>query len=317
MKESIFVLFIFLAFACDNVQKESSVQYATETISEAMPFAKGIISTEENSEFEIAFSPDGLKAYFTRRAPDEKQKIYETEFNDGKWTTPKISKFSTDRDETPSITPDGELFFFGSERPIPNKPNKGNFDMNIWMMKSTVDGWGEAGPLPYPINDVQIEGEEWPSSNNNFFSPLNNETFYYSTMLRGSNSIQLFEVSYKDDEFSEPIKIDGLFDDSKYWIYSPVVSPDGNYLLFNSYGVPGGRGGEDLYVSKRIQDGWSKAKPVGDIINSKDEEGGARFSRDGKYFFFTKGKNLEDSDSGDWDIYYIETEYLGLDQLFK
>ena len=317
MKRTIIVLSVIIAFGCENPEKSISVNYASDIINEAQPFAKGIISTEENSEFEIAFSPDGLKAYFTRRAPGEKQKIYETEFINGTWSAPKVAAFSTDRDETPSITPNGELFFFGSERPLPNKPNKGNFDMNIWMMESTNEGWSTPKPLPYPINDVQIEGEEWPSSNNNFLSPLNNETFYYSTMVRGTNSIQLFETSYKDGKFSTPIKIDGLFNDSKYWIYSPVVSPDGNYLVFNSYGVPGGLGGEDLYVSRRIQNGWSKAKSIGSKINSKDEEGGARFSRDGKYFFFTKGKNLENSEYGEWDIYFIETKYLNLDKLFQ
>lgn len=317
MKKTIIGLSIILVFGCENSEKGNSVNYSSDRISEAQPFAKGIISTEENSEFEIAFSPDGLKTYFTRREPDRKQKIYETDFNNGAWIKPKIASFSVDRDEAPSITPNGELFFFGSERPIPNKPNKGNFDMNIWMMKRTNKGWSEPEPLPYPINDVQIEGEEWPSSNNNLLSPLNNETFFYSTMVRGTNSIQLFETTYKNGKFSNPIKIDGLFDDSKYWIYSPVVSPDGNYLFFNSYGVPDGLGGEDLYVSKRTKNGWSKAVALGNNVNSKDEEGGARFSRDGKYFFFTKGKNVENDELAEWDIYYIETEYLNLEKMFE
>jgi Tol biopolymer transport system component len=317
MKKTIIGFTILIAFGCASSDKGNSVNYSSERITEAQPFAKGVISTEEHSEFEITFSPDGLKAYFTRREPEEKQKIFETEFINGNWSEPKVAAFSTDRDETPSITPNGELFFFGSERPIPNKPNKGNFDMNIWMMKRTNNGWSNPEPLPYPINDVQIEGEEWPSSNSNLIYPLDNETFYYSTMVRGTNSIQLFETSLKDGKFSKPIKINGLFDDTKYWIYSPVVSPDGNYLVFNSFGVPGGLGGEDLYVSRRIQNGWSKAKPIGNDINSKDEEGGARFSRDGRYFFFTKGKYLENNEYGEWDIYYIETEYLNLDKLFE
>lgn len=263
------------------------------------------------------FSPDGLKAYFSRRAPQEKQKIYETAWVDGTWSTPTVCVFSTDRDEAPSITPDGKLFFFGSERPVPNKPNKGNFDMNIWMMKKGEDEWSEPEPLPFPINDVQVEGEQWPSSNNNFLFPIDNETFYYSTMVRGTTTIQLFRTEYKNGAFTTPVEITGLFEDAKYWIYSPVVSPDGQYLVFNSYGAPGGTGGEDIFVAQKTANGWSRARPIGVKINSTDEESGPRFSRDGKYFFFTRAKNLGNYEYGEWGIFYIETEFLELEKLFQ
>jgi Tol biopolymer transport system component len=294
----------------------NTVNYAAEKVTEPVPFAEGVISTKENSEFEIMFSPNGLKAYFSRRAPDEKQKIYETDFVDGHWNEPTVCDFSIDRDEAPSITPDGQLFFFGSERPIPGKPNKGNFDMNIWMMKKQNEGWSEPSPLPFPINDVQVEGEEWPSSNSNFFFALDDETFYYSTMVRGTQSIKLYETKYRNGEFSTPVEISGFFDDDKYWVYSPVVSPDGKYLIFNSYGAPGGSGGEDLFVSMRTENGWSKARSIGTTVNSEDEESGPRFSRDGKYFFFTRAKNLGNYEYGEWDIFYIETRYLRLSSLF-
>jgi hypothetical protein len=62
----------------------------------------------------------------------------------------------------------GTKCFTAGKRPIPTKPNKGNFDMNIWMMSKTESGWSKPTPLPEPINYVQIEKEEWPSSNNNF-----------------------------------------------------------------------------------------------------------------------------------------------------
>ena len=317
MEKTLVGILLIMIFGCSQFKQSSSVDYSTEKITQAIPFAKGIISTEENSEFQIMFSPNGRKAYFSRRAPEEKQKIYETDFENGIWTKPRVCEFSTDRDETPSITPNGELFFFGSERPIPDKPNKGNFDMNIWMMKKQNDGWSAPEPLPFPINDVQIEGEEWPSSNNNFFFPVNNETFYYTTMARGTKAIKLYETKYNHGAFSEPIEITGFFDDDKYWIYSPVVSPDGNYLVFNSHSAPGGLGGEDIYVSKRTINGWSKAKPIGIKVNSKDEESSPRFSRDGKYFFFTRAANLGNYEFGEWDIFYMETEYLELDKLFE
>ena len=314
-KLSLLVIFIIFS-SCISTIPNNEINYSETPVTEAVPFAPEVISTSANSEFSLMFTPDGRTVYFSRRAPNEKQQIFEANFNDGKWSTPVLSTFSTDRDETPSISPNGELFFFGSERPIPNKPNKGNFDMNVWMMKKQSDGWSKPEPLPFPINDVQQQGEEWPSSNNNFFFAVDDETYLFTTMVRGNEAIKLYETKYKNDRFSEPKEIKGIWDDEKFWVYSAVVSPNGKYLIFNSYGAPDGAGGEDIFVSKRVDDSWSKAKAIGSKINTKDEESGPRFSRDGKYFFFTRAKNLGNYEYGEWSIFYIETDYLELEKLF-
>lgn len=303
-------------YNCNQDTIIEQVKYSDEVVSTPIPFAKGIISTDANSEFDLTFSQDGMTTYFSRRAPEEKQKIYRSDLKNGKWSQPLLTNFSTDRDETASITPDGQYFFFGSERPIPNRPNKGGFDMNVWMMKRTENGWGEPQPLPHPINDVQIEGEQWPSSNNNFFFSNDNQTFYYTSMKRGSKSIKLYETTFDGDTFTTPRHIDGLFDEERFWVYSAVISPDGKYLVFNSYQAPGGTGGEDIFVSQRTEKGWSKARPIGGLVNTKNEEGSPRFSRDGKYFFFSRAENLGNDQYSEWSIYFVETEYLNLKNIF-
>jgi Tol biopolymer transport system component len=308
---------ILVFLSCKSDQQIPEINYSKDVVSEPIPFAQGIISTEENSEFELTFSTDGLTTYFSRRAPEQKQTIYKSTLVDGKWSTPILASFSIDRDETSLITPDGKFMYFGSERPIPDKPNKGNFDMNIWKMERTETGWSEPVPLPTPINEVQEEGEEWPSSNNNFFFTNDNETFYYTTMVRGTKSIKLYETKLEGGNFSAPKVIDGLFDDENYVVYSAVISPDGNFLVFNSYGVPSGSGGEDIFVSKKTQNGWSRAKPIGPLVNTKGEESSPRFSRDGKYFFFSRAENFGNYEYGNWSIFFVETEYLGLSELFE
>ena len=313
----ILIISVFGLFSCNTETEPPRVEYSKEVVSSPIPFAKGVISTDGNSEFELTFSTDGQTVYFSRRAPEKKQKIHVSNFNNGKWTTPTLAKFSTDRDETAHITPNGKFFFFGSERPIPNQPNKGNFDMNIWMMGKTDNGWSEPKPLPEPINAVQLENEKWPSSNNNFFFTNDNETFYFTTMMRGTKSIKLYETKFDGEDFSEPKAIDGIWDDEKSWVYSAVISPNGKYLVFNSYDAPGGSGGEDIFVSKKIDKGWSKAKPIGQLVNSKDEESSPRFSRDGKYFFFSRAENLGNYEYGEWSIFFVETKYLNLEKIFE
>jgi len=189
--------------------------------------------------------------------------------------------------------------------------------MNIWMVEKTDNGWSTPSPLPEPINTVQLENEEWPSSNNNFFFTNDGETFYFTSMMRGSKSIKLYQTKFDGKDFSEPKAIDGIWDDEKFWIYSAVISPNGRYLIFNSHGASGGTGGEDIFVSKKTDNGWSKAQPIGPLINTKEEESSPRFSRDGKYFFFSRAANLGNYEYGEWSIFFVETEYLNLENLFK
>jgi hypothetical protein len=82
-------------------------------------FGKGIISTE-NKEFAITFSPEMDELYFTRRKPEEKNKIYTLIFVDEKWSEPELTIFPTDKgwDFEPHINPKGDRLYFGSTRPL-------------------------------------------------------------------------------------------------------------------------------------------------------------------------------------------------------
>jgi len=319
MNRQILILTVILTItACaTKITKRTTLNYSDRVISTPELFAEGIISTKDKSVFNLTFTNDGKSIYFTRRQGNEKQKIYFTNLVNNKWTEPQIVSFSTDRDENPFVSPDGKTIYFGSARPISNRPNKGNFDMNIWKTEWSDNIWSDPIPLSETINQVQIEKEEWPSSNENSIYSSNGIDFFYATMLRGTKTIEMYQTKLINNKFSKPLKLDDFFDDDKYWKSTPTISPDGNYLIFNAYGVPSGEGGEDLYVCKKTTDGWSKAKNMGALINTSSEEAGANFSKDGKYFFFARELKETPDKDGIWNIYYVETKYLKLDQLFN
>jgi Tol biopolymer transport system component len=285
----IMIIFFFSVMSCKSIQKtQTSLSYNSIVVDKPIIFAEGIISIKDRNVFDISFTPDGKTAYFTLRKGNEKQKIYLSQFINQKWTEPKVASFSTDRDECPSQTPDGKTIYFGSQRPILGRESKGNFDMNIWQTNWSDGKWSEPIPLSETINKVQIEKEEWPSSTENSIFTSDGINYYYATMLRGSKMIEMYQTKSENNEFAQPVKVNGLFDDDKYWKSTPVISPDGKYMVFNSYGNPAGKGGEDIYISKKIANGWTKAKNIGNLINTKAEEAAARFSNDGKYFFFAR-----------------------------
>jgi len=317
-KQIIFLLVVVTFSACaTKIPKQTTLIYSDRIINTPELFAEGIISTKDNNEFDITFTPDGKTAFFTRRTGDDKQKIWQTTFENGNWTAPTKLPFSNDRDETPFFSPDGKTLYFGSARPIEGRPSKGNFDMNIWQVKRNNNKWSDPRPLSESINVVQIEKEEWPSSNENFIFSLDNKNFIYTTMLRGDKVIEAYTIIKQGKEFTQPKKITGLFKNEKSWKYSAVISPDGQYLLFNSYEAEGGVGGEDIFISKKTTNGWTQAKSIGSLVNTKAEESSPRFSPDGKYFFFGREFRQNPNEDGIWSIYYVETRWLNFESLFN
>lgn len=310
--------FFLIIVSCHSTKKTSlPLFYSLQTVDKPAIFAEGIISIKDTNVFDITFTPDGKTAYFTLRKVNEKQKIYFSQFINQKWTEPQIASFSTDRDECPNITPDGKTIYFGSQRPIIGRESKGNFDMNIWKTDWKNGKWSEPTALAGIIHKVQIEKEEWPSSIENSIFTNDGINYYFATMLRGTKAINIYQTKLLNNEFSQPARINGLFEEDKYWKSTPTFSPDGNYMFFNSYGNPLGYGGEDIYVSKKTKTGWTKAKNLGKLINSTAEEASAKFSNDGKYFFFAREFKQNPDQDGIWSIYYIESKFLKFEQLFN
>lgn len=64
-------------------------------------------------------------------------------------------------------------------------------------------------------------------------------------------------------------------------------------MLFFSSNRSGGFGSVDLYISfKDKAENWTKAKNMGELINTKSIEFAPRLSPDGKYLFFNRGASI-------------------------
>lgn len=73
---------------------------------------------------------------------------------------------------------------------------------------------------------------------------------------------------------------------SSFHEYSPLVSPDGNTMIFTSNrpsdGTPSGKLYEDIYLSKRVNNQWTKPQKISPNINIRFNDAAASLSRDGK-----------------------------------
>lgn len=99
-------------------------------------------------------------------------------------------------------------------------------------------------------------------------------------------NLQLYYAKASGDKWKDVEKLP--FCSEGFNFMHPAISPDGNTLFFTS-DKPGGEGGTDLWMSRRIPDGWDRPVNLGSTINTPLNEGFPFMSSDGKLFFCSKG----------------------------
>lgn len=85
--------------------------------------------------------------------------------------------------------------------------------------------------------------------------------------------------------------------------YLPAITGAGDQLIFTRQKI---KSDEDIMSSKLIDGNWSKSKPFGKAINTRFNEGMAKFETHGKAFYFA-GCARNDSEGG-CDIYKAKLE---------
>ena len=87
--------------------------------------------------------------------------------------------------------------------------------------------------------------------------------------------------------------------------FGPIVTADGNALYFTS-DREGGFGGQDIWVSKRVNGQWSDPENLGKPVNTEFNEGPDTLSVDETIMFFTKCDKK--SEPGTCDLYMATRE---------
>ena len=110
-------------------------------------------------------------------------------------------------------------------------------------------------------------------------------------------------VSYLDEnmKLSTPENL-GPNINTKYDDQCPFIHADQQTLYFTSNGWPG-MGNSDIFISRKIDSGWTKAENIGYPINTENDENGLTVSYDGKTAFLASNR---EGGFGGLDIYSFE-----------
>jgi len=283
-------LLVFIT-SCQDSKKSSltllSDQIPTDT---ALIFGHGIISTD-NYEFAITFNPEMDELYFTRRKPEEDNEIYTMKLVDGKWSEPKLPFFSTNKgwDFEPHISPEGDLLYFGSTRPLNDtiKPS----GLHQWYSEKNASGWSKPVPLEKPFVDRFVM----------YLTSTENGNLYFTSGEKGDKPEDwvIYNSIKEEGQYSSINRMGKEINFSGKYIAHPYIAPDEGYIIYDGESTSG-YGDNDLYISFNKNGTWTEAYNLGPEINTDQTEMTASVSPDEKYLFFHRGGD----DNG--NIYWID-----------
>ncbi len=194
----------------------------------------------------------------------------------------------------PALTVDGKtLIFTGRQGNDPRDLE------DLYIVRKNEQGiWSEPAPLSDVINTEYNEGTGSISADGRTL-------IFTSCQGRRSYGRCDLYITYKSgDSWSEPQNL-GAAVNSKFWESQASLSADGRTLYFVS-DRPGGKGGRDIWVSRRNSAGqWTAAENVGTPVNTVGEEMSPFIHANGQTLYFSSNGHVG---MGGYDLFMTENE---------
>jgi hypothetical protein len=231
-------------------------------------------------ERDTALTPDARELYYSMWERRHGYILTRMEGPDG-WSEPELAPFSAPEhpELEPFVTADGTWLYFISKRPAPTGATPEKFD--LWRVPRVENGWGEAEPLPEPVNTEHDE----------FYPTLTTDGDLYFTSDRpgGFGGEDIWWAEWTDDGWAEPQNL-GEAVNSPGPEFNSLIAPDGSWLIFGSVRA-GDIGGGDMHIAFRAPDGgFLPAVNMGAPINSESLDYCPALSPDGEILFFTSNR---------------------------
>lgn len=247
-------------------------------------FAQHILSDSGMAIGRIAFSKDGRESFysFTRHWFDAQNSGTNLiSFNGNKWTSPRLIAREL---SIPTLSMDGKSLYL--------LDSKGS----IWKINKSSGAWGIPSKyldLPFDLYNFMptASGNYYVGSNGSWGKKNDYNTYRFSLLTFNKKDTIIKSLG-------EPLNKQGFNGDF-------YIAPDERYIIISTNESPDFE--SDLYISFRKKDSsWTKPISLGpEINNGKAHRFGQYVSPDGKYLFYTSGKDEKDT-----HIYWLKFDRL-------
>jgi OOP family OmpA-OmpF porin len=296
-------------FAIDAVAIANSNYPIIADIPKLQLLASGIaieaLDKNVNSDFNELnplLSPDGKTLYFSRRNHPEnaggitdKEDIWYSELDSsGHWQLAKnMTNFNNAGpnfiNTIQSVTPDGKsaIIVLGNKY-LPN----GKMMAGVSISSNVGGGWSK--PVALNItNDYNFNEKA------NYFLTNNRKTLIISEEREDSQGDRDLYVSFMQDDsvWTEPLNLGDIVNSADEES-APFLASDDKTLYYSSKGFSG-YGGSDIYVTRRLDDTWtrwSEPENLGPEINSPLEDLFFNIPASSDYAYYSRGVTETNTD---------------------
>jgi len=271
----------------------------TSLFGQDKPENLGNTVNSEYLELHPVVAPDGRTIYFTRKNhPQNKfgtngsetiagsQDIWFSQNVGGNWTIAKRMPEVLNRDQYNtilSISPDGQTILLKGAYVNGQYETRG-----FSVAKKTNTGWSTPEKLNIPSYEKMSKGK-----NETAFLSMDGRILLMAfSEKRNGEKDDLYISFLNDGEWSKPENLGNKIN-TEYGETTPFLAADGRTLYFSS-DRPGGKGGYDIYMAKRVgKDDWSNWRPainLGEPVNSEEYDAYYTLPAKGDYAYFLSSK---------------------------
>lgn len=236
------------------------------------------INIPSQNHISPSLSGDGSKlTFFSNYSSSGKMALKYTFVDNGQWKEPEelsINRIEDDFVGGQFLAYDGAEILLTSKR----VPGIGKFD--IWFSEKQGSYWKPAQNIGKPINSSGNEGHASlsPDGKYLFFMRCAEMDIY------NCNDCDLYMAERKTGIYwNEPEKLPYPINTGDE--ATPRIMPDGETLVFASKRA-GGKGGYDLYLSRKSENGWSQPEAL-DYLNTEQDDQYVSFPAHGNIAYFS------------------------------
>jgi len=250
----------------------------------------------DRDDYEPRVSADGQSLFFVRGKAGGAADIYVCNAQPGGWSEPQaLSDVNSDRDDLgPAPSADGMSLYFYSDR----DGGLGGYD--LWLARRGPDGWrtpinlgpavnsafNDYGPAIAPDGEILLFASNRPKPGEDAPPPADGWTATLREEFQ-HRDYDLYAATVTDAGFGRAAPLAALNTSSNEG--APAVSPFGDFVYFSSDRT-GGRGGFDLYRTRRVQGEYRHVENLGSAVNTDANELDPAMSLGGYALYFSSNR---------------------------
>jgi len=267
------------------------------------PTNLGPIVNTSHSDDLPSVSADGLELYFESNRPG----------GSGDWDVWVISRAtpydewgeptnlgplvnSSGWDGSPCPSADGLALYFASDR----SGGYGNGDIWVTRRATRSDDWGPPENLGPTVNSSA--DEVFPAISFDGLQLYFCEYFVFRPGGHGRSDLWVTTRPTTSEPWGPPVNLGPTVNSSDH-DRAPSISTDGLALFFMSK-RPGGYGGNDLWITRRVtgDDEWGTPVNLGPPVNSPSSDAGPGISADGHTLYFHSDRSGGEGYEDIWQV---------------